>query len=67
MEDRIIDLETKFAFQEHTIEELQKTVHEQYLAIQKLEKAIKILNDKFEAYSTNENEIGPANQKPPHY
>ena len=66
-ESRLIDLETKYSHQEQVIEELHKTIHEQYLMIQNLEKNLKLLSDKFKAYSEDENPVGPASEKPPHY
>jgi len=66
-ESRIIDLETKITHQELAIEELQKVTHEQYLMIEKLEKNLKVLIERLKAISANENPIGPANEKPPHY
>ncbi len=66
-EKSFIVLETKISYQEVAIEELQNTVHEQYLRIQKLEKSIKILTERFKAASQDDNPIGPAGEKPPHY
>lgn len=62
-EERMIDLETKVAFQDHQIEELRQTVHEQYLAIAKLEKAVKTLTEQVVSGQDND----PAHVKPPHY
>ena len=60
-EKRLIDLETKISYQEILIEELQKTVLEQYLI---LEKNIKEITQRMNA------DADPANsthEKPPHY
>jgi uncharacterized coiled-coil protein SlyX len=46
---KLIDLESKFSFQEAIIEELRQTVHEQYLAIQKLEKKVKLITEHLDA------------------
>ncbi len=62
-EQRLIDLETKFSHQDLLIEELRQTVHEQYLAIEKLEKSLKILTERMASGA----EIDPAHVKPPHY
>ncbi|HVK62535.1 MAG TPA: SlyX family protein [Bdellovibrionales bacterium] len=64
-EQRLVDLETKFAHQDLAIEELQKIVTEQATEIDKLTKLIKKLSDKVDSYSGGE--IGPGDQKPPHY
>jgi SlyX protein len=66
-ETRLIELETKFSHQESSIEELQKTVFEQYLMIEKLDKNLKLLMDRFKSLSTDQNPIGPGTEKPPHY
>lgn len=66
-ESRIIDLETKITHHKLAIEELQKVTHEQYLMIDKLEKSLAVLIERYKAVSANENPIGPANEKPPHY
>lgn len=66
-EQRIIDLELKISHQEVAIEELQNTVHEQGLAIAKLETTLKKLGERIEDYSSGANQVGPGNEKPPHY
>ncbi|MES3039514.1 MAG: SlyX family protein [Bdellovibrionota bacterium] len=66
-DDRLVQLESKFAFQDIAIEELQKTVHDQYLMIEKLEKTVQSLADRFKTFAAGDNEIGPAGEKPPHY
>jgi len=62
-EQRLIDLEAKFSFQDILIEELRQTVHEQYLTLEKLEKNLKVLTDQLKG---NE-DIIRAHEKPPHY
>lgn len=66
-EARFIELEMKISHHEMAIEELQKVTHDQYLMIEKLEKNLKLLAERFKAVSADENPIGPANEKPPHY
>jgi SlyX protein len=61
-EQRLIDLETKISFQEVLIEDLQKVVNDQYLSLEKIEKSMKLLDEKLKA--SNES---PKNEKPPHY
>lgn len=63
-EQRLIDLEAKFSFQEIVIEELRQTVHEQYLAIEKLEKNLKAITSRLKGADEN---INAAHEKPPHY
>jgi SlyX protein len=65
-EDRLIDLETKFAHQEMTLEELQKVVLDQNVVIDRLEKTLKILKDRLDALVRGDGSP-PVNEKPPHY
>ena len=67
-EDRLMDIETKLAYQEKMIKDLNEVVCEQQKAIQRLEAGYKKLANLFQEHSrmisgTN----GPANEKPPHY
>lgn len=64
-EQRLIDLETKFSHQDDVIEELQKTVHNQHRAIEKLEKTLKLLTDQLK--SSGKEVEGAVHEKPPHY
>lgn len=66
-EQRLIELETKFSHQESAIEELQKALYEQYTKIEKLEKNLKTLTERFDGTGAGKPEVGPANEKPPHY
>ena len=61
------DLEIKYSHHEVAIEELQKVVFEQHKTIEKLEKTLKRLTDRFDGVTSGANEIGPGNEKPPHY
>ncbi len=65
-EQRMIELETKFLHQEMAIENLHQALLKQMAMIESLEKNLKLLTAKFEA-ATNDHEVGPANEKPPHY
>jgi uncharacterized coiled-coil protein SlyX len=62
----LIDLETKISHQEVAIDELKQTVFEQHIAIEKLEKELKRLNDRLSGIDSGP-VIGPGNDKPPHY
>ncbi len=64
-EQRLIDLEIKFSHQDVLLEKLQQTVHDQYIAIEKLEKSLKAIADRLK--SATEDGSAPANEKPPHY
>lgn len=63
-EDRLTNLEIKFLYQEKIVEELQQIVHEQYLTIKNLEKAIELLKDQVVA---GQDSRKIPNEKPPHY
>lgn len=67
METRFIDLETKLAHQEFKLEELSQVLYEQQKRIEHLEKRVLLLTKKMEEALEGGAEIGPANQKPPHY
>lgn len=64
-EQRLIDLETKFSYQEETIEDLRQTVHAQYLLIEKLEKNLKSLLARIDAEIDGGLDL--SHKKPPHY
>ncbi len=65
-EDRIINLEIKFAHQDDFIEELNKVVIKQQLAIDRLEKEILDLKKNALGGSV-EGSRSLADDKPPHY
>jgi SlyX protein len=64
LQDRMLELEVKTAYQERTIEELHEVVLD-------LRKEIEGLRREFEAMraeaQASEKPIGPANEAPPHY
>jgi SlyX protein len=64
---KLIDLEIKLAHAERALEELSDVVYKQQVQIEKLDKKLNLLAKKFESNSGGELEIGPANEKPPHY
>ncbi|WP_027362848.1 SlyX family protein [Desulfospira joergensenii] len=67
-ENRLIDMETKLAYQEKIIKDLNDVVCEQQKVIEKLEagykKLTKLFNEQAKMVSGIE---GPADEKPPHY
>lgn len=66
-EQRTIELETKLSHQELAIEDLQRLVYEQHKTIESLEKRLDRLAKRFDGVTGEGPEIGPANEKPPHY
>ena len=67
-EDQLITIETKLAYQEKTIKELNDVVCEQQKALEKLgsdyRKLVKRCDELSQMLSGND---APANEKPPHY
>jgi SlyX protein len=61
-EQRMIDMELKIAHQDFLIEKLEKVVYEQRNAIDRLEMVVKELVKVVKA-----EQIGPGDEKPPHY
>lgn len=67
-EDKIIEIETKLAFQEQTIDELNEVIIKQQKAIDKLTLQLQQLNSKIEEESQHwGNEAAMQDEKPPHY
>lgn len=65
---QIIEIETKLAFQEQTIEQLNEVIIQQQKLIETLQRQIKTLNHKVEQESHHwGKEYSPADEKPPHY
>ncbi len=62
-EQRVIDLEIMVSHQEQTLETLQQLVYEQQKALEKLASRVDRLVKKYD----DQVEIGPADDKPPHY
>lgn len=67
-EERLVEIETKIAFQEQTIIDLNDVVYEQHKEIQRLgsicDALMKNIKD-FSEFTPGSN--APANEKPPHY
>ena len=65
LNDRIDLLETRLAFQDETIETLNKTITEQWLKIDALTRRLEGLSERLEAAESRV--PGAANEPPPHY
>ena len=63
--DRIDLLETRLAFQDETIETLNKTITEQWLAIDALTRQLRALSERLDLAESRM--PGAANEPPPHY
>jgi SlyX protein len=66
-EKKIIDLETRIAHQDLLLEELNQVVYKQQLQIDALETQMGVLVKRIQEEAASAREIGPANDKPPHY
>jgi SlyX protein len=66
-EQRMIDFEIKISHQENSIEALQSVAYEQQKTIDKMQIMINNLAKRLEGDSDGRIEVGPANEKPPHY
>lgn len=66
-EERLINIETKIAFQEDMIEELSKTIYQQQQRLDRLTAACQSLAEHLEALATAKDGGMPANERPPHY
>lgn len=66
-EERIVNIETKIAYQEDTIMQLNKVVCEQQKQIDQLEATCKLLIDRMRELSAAEDTGKPEIEIPPHY
>ena len=62
LEERIVDLEVRTAYQDKLIAELDEVVRELSTHVESLESLLKDLKD-----SANAAPVGPADDPPPHY
>ena len=65
-DQRITDLEIKISHQEAALDALQQLVYDQHKAIEKLTAQLEALTKRVDE-AQNGLDIGPANEKPPHY
>jgi len=67
-EERLVEIETKIAFQEQTIEDLNDVLYEQQQEIERLGSICDALVKRVKELSESTPGIdAPANEKPPHY
>ena len=66
-ENRMNDLESKLAHQEHLLEELNQVIYQQQKAIDTMELKLNLLIQRLKDVAGGAGDIGPANEKPPHY
>lgn len=66
MQEKIIDIETRMAFQDDTIQELSDVIYRQQKQIDQLEKSVQLLLDKVQDL-THSQPGAIIDEKPPHY
>ena len=64
---RLIDIETKLAYQEDLIQELNKTVHSQQLKLDQLEETLRSLALRYVSALEQGDSEHLVDEKPPHY
>lgn len=67
LDTRIEKLETKLAFQEDMVEELNKTIYRQQHMLDRLEMTCRALAQHIAALSEAVKDGAPAHERPPHY
>lgn len=67
MENRIVDLETKLAFQDETIHELNEVITDQQQQLNQLREEIRILNLRIASVAEQSNTSEEKEPPPPHY
>lgn len=66
-EERWVDMETRIAFQEDLIEELNKIVYQQQQKLDQLEATCTALARQVRSLADSLHEGKPASERPPHY
>ena len=66
-DERLVNIETKIAYQEDTIQALNDVVCNQQKQIDQLEATCKLLFDRLKNMSSTKVDESPADEKPPHY
>ncbi|NOX28023.1 MAG: SlyX family protein [Gammaproteobacteria bacterium] len=66
-ENRFVDIETRIAYQEDTIQQLNDVVTKQQKQIDQLEELSRLLTDRYQSLQGVSNSTDAADEKPPHY
>ena len=67
LQERVMALETRAAYQEKTIDALDSVVQEQYQLIDRITEQLVTLQSRVTDMSVGEQEINLLDEKPPHY
>ena len=66
-EEQIIDIETKLAFQDGSLQELNQVVCQQQQRIEQLEETCRFLLGRLRELTDSLTEVGATDERPPHY
>ena len=66
-EERLIDIETKLAHQEHLLAELNEALSDQQVQIGRLERLCQSLIDRVKSLAEGTEAGPPSDERPPHY
>lgn len=67
MDERLIEIETKVAYQEHTISELNDVIYRQQQQIDQLERICRALTDRMQDMAETATSDKGGHERPPHY
>jgi SlyX protein len=67
LEARIDELESKLAFQEDTLQQLNEVIAKQDLSLRTLEHQLKLIADKYRSLQSNQIASEAEETPPPHY
>lgn len=66
-DERLINIESKLAHQEHTLAELGDVLGDQQARLMQLERLCESLVERMRALAENSADIATTDEKPPHY
>ena len=66
-ENRLIDIETKLAHQEHLVDELNRVVTDQQARLSQLEALCSRMAERLRAVAEGGGAASPDDERPPHY
>ena len=66
-DQRLVDIETKIAYQEHMISELNEVVFQQQKTMDELKRTVELLKGRLVDIGDMMSAPTQANEKPPHY
>lgn len=67
VDERLVEIETKLAHQELTLQELNDVIVEQHLRIAQLEELCRALVGRLQSMASSEPAEQPQDERPPHY